>query len=73
MLNNKGLTTKLHLFCIFSCSVVFYLFHGNSHNTPDGKKLIESIYFKNNNFLLMDRAYEDYETLILGKAQGFRT
>ena len=68
----KGrLTTKLHLCCISSCPVVFRLSPGNSHDAPEGRKLIESIYSKNNNYLLMDRAYEDDKTL--AKNHGFKT
>ena len=52
-----GLTTKLHLCCTSSCPVAFCLSPGNSHYAPEGRKLIESIYSKNNNYLLMDRAY----------------
>ena len=53
--------------------MVFRLSPGNSHDTPEGRKLIESIYSKNNNYLLMDRAYEDDKTLALGKNHGFKT
>ena len=52
-----GLTTKLHLCCTSSCPVAFCLSPGNSRYAPEGRKLIESIYSKNNNYLLMDRAY----------------
>ena len=41
---------------------------GNSHDAPEGRK---SIYSKNNNYLLMDRAYEDDKTLALAKEHGF--
>ena len=68
-----GLTTKLHLRCTSSCPVVFRLSPGNSHDAPKGRKLIESIYSKNNNYLLMDRAYEDDKTLALAKNHGFKT
>ena len=68
-----GLTTKLHLCCTSSCPVVFRLSPGNAHDAPDGRKLIESIYSKNNNYLLMDRAYEDDKTLDLAKNHGFKT
>ena len=68
-----GLTTKLHLCCTSSCPVVFRLSSGNSHDAPEGRKLIESIYSKNNNYLLMDRAYEDDKTLALAKNHGFKT
>ena len=64
-----GLTTKLRLCCTFSCPVVFRLSSGNSHDVPEGRKLIKSIYSKNNNYLLMDRAYEDDKTL--AKNHGF--
>ena len=66
-----GLTTKLQLCCTSSCPVVFRLSPGNSHDAPEGRKLIESIYSKNNNYLLMDRAYEDDKTLTLAKEHGF--
>ena len=68
-----GLTTKLHLCCTSSCPVVFRLSPGNAHDAPEGRKLIESIYSKNNNYLLMDRAYEDDRTLALAKNHGFKT
>ena len=67
------MTAKLHLCCTSSCPVVFRLSPGNSHDAPEGRKLIESIYSKNNNYLLMDRAYEDDKTLALAKNHGFKT
>ena len=68
------LTTKLRLFYTSSsCPVVFRLSPGNSHDAPEGTKLIESIYSKNNNYFLIDRAYEDDETLALAKNHGFKT
>ena len=67
-----GLTTKLHLCCTSSCPVVFRLSPGNSHDAPEERKLIESIYSKNNNCLLMDKAYEDDKTLALAKNHGFK-
>ena len=33
----------------------------------------ESLYFKDNNYLLMDRAPEDGKTLALAKNHGFKT
>lgn len=57
---------------IFMPSVVL-LFPGNSHDTSEGRKLIESIYAKNNNYLLIDRAYEDDKILDLVKDSGFCT
>ena len=72
--NSKGgLTTKLRLCCTFLCPVVFRLSPGNSHDVPEGRKLIESIYSKNNNYLLMDRAYENDKTLALTKNHRFKT
>ena len=50
-----GLTTKLHFCFTVSCPVVFCLYPSNSHDTPEGRKPIESIYLKNNNYLLMDK------------------
>ena len=40
-----------------------------SHDAHDGRKLIESIYHKNNTYLLMDRAYEDDKSIALASAQ----
>ena len=62
---------KLCLCCIVSCSVVFRLSPGNSHDAPEGKKIIESIYPKNNSYLLTDRVCEDDKTTALAKAHGF--
>ncbi len=70
--SKEDLTTKLHLCCTPSCPVDFRLSPGNSHDDPEGRKLIESIYSKNNNYLLMDRAYEDDKTLTLAKSHGFK-
>ncbi len=44
-----------------------------SPDAPEGRKLIESIYSKNNNYLLMDRAYENDKTLALTKNHRFKT
>ena len=55
--SKRGLTTTLHLCFTSSCPVAFRLSPGNSHDAFEGRKLIESIYSKNNNYLLMDRAY----------------
>ena len=38
---------------------------------PEGRKLIESTYPKNNNYLLVDRADEDDKTIALAKAHSF--
>ena len=66
-----GLTTKLHLCFTALYPVAFYLSHGNSYDAPEGRKLIESIYCKNNNYLLMDRACKDNKILALAKARRF--
>ena len=58
---------------LHSRRVFFRLSPGNSHDAPEGRKLIESIYSKNNNYLLMDRAYENDKTLALAKAYGLKT
>ena len=67
------MTTKLDLYCTFSCPVTFHLSPDNSHDAPEERKLIESVYSKNNNCLLMYRAYEDDKTLALAKNHGFKT
>ena len=66
-----GRITKLHLCCTSSCPLVFHLSPGNSHDAPEGRKLIESIYSKNNNYLLMDRACKCDKTLVLAKDHAF--
>lgn len=66
-------TTKFNLYCIASCPVIFCLSSGNSYNTPEERKLIEPIHSKNNNYLLMDRDYEDNKTLALDKTRRFCT
>ena len=47
--------------------------NGNSNDAPEGRKLLKSIYSKNNDYLLMDKAYKDDKTLVLAKAHGFCT
>ena len=69
---SKGLTMKLHICCTALCPVVFYLSPSNSHDAPEGRKLIESIYTKNNSYILMDRTYEDNKIIVSAKAHGFR-
>jgi transposase len=51
--------------------VIFSLSAGNSHDAPEGRKLIESIKTTELCHLLMDRAYEDDATRDLATAQGF--
>ena len=43
----------------------FNLSAGNSHDAPEGRKLIKSIDSKVARYLLMDRAYEDDKTRAL--------
>ena len=62
----------MHLCCKFPCLVAFHLSFNTSYNAHEGRKLIESIYHKNNNYLLTARAYEDDKTLALAKAREFR-
>ncbi len=68
-----GLTTKLHLCCTSSCQPAFDLSPGNFHDAPEGRKLIEFIYSKNNNYFLMDRTYKNDKILDLAKNHGFKT
>ena len=53
--------------------MVFRLLPGNYHGAPEGRKLLESLYSKNNNYFLMDRAYEDDKTLVLAEDRHFYT
>lgn len=67
----RGLTTKSHL-CYPSAYPVMLRFSPcNFYDASKGKKLIESIYSKNNNYLLIDKAYEDDTILTLAEARGF--
>ena len=63
-----GLTTKLHLCRTSSCPVVFRLSPVNSHDFHEER----NIYSKNNNCLMMDKAYEDNKTLALLEDHGFK-
>ena len=45
----------------------FRLFFVNFHDASEGIKLIKSIDYKNNNYLLMDRAYENDKIFTLAK------
>ena len=67
----RGLTTKLYPRCTDSCPVIFRLSPSDSHNAPKGMKFIESIYPKNNSYLLMDKAYEDDKTIAFAKTHDF--
>ena len=61
------------LCCTSSCPVILHLSPGNPYDASEEGKLIEFTCSKNNNYLLMDRAYEDDKTLALAKSYGFRT
>ena len=65
---NSEVISMLHSFMHSS----FRLFHVNFCNVPEGIKLIESIYFKHNNYPLMDKVYEDDRTPTLVQVNGFR-
>ena len=67
------ITTKLHLCSAHSCPTVFRLSLDSFHDASEGRKLIESIYSKNNNYLSMDKSYEDDKTLFLTQDRGFCT
>ncbi len=41
---------------------MFHLSSGNNPDAPEGRKLISNIHSDYDNFLLMDRAYEDDKT-----------
>ena len=51
--------------------MTFHISPGNNHDTPEGRNLLKTIYSGNEQFLLMDRAYEDDETRALALKQGF--
>ena len=59
------------LYSFVSSSLSFV--SGNSHDAHEWNKLIESIYSKNNSYLLVDRAYEYDKTIALAKAHGFHS
>ena len=71
--SKKDLTTKLYLFFTSSCPAAFHLYPGNFHDAPEERKLIKSIYSKNNNYLPIDKVYEDDKTLALAKVHRFKT
>lgn len=62
------LTKKLHT-CYIPISVCLLAIL--TMPLPKGRKLIEFIYPKNNNYPLTGRAYERDKTLVLTKAHGF--
>ena len=67
----RELTTNLQSCCASLYPIVFHSSPANSPDAPEGRKLIESIYPKNNNYFLMDRAYEDNKTIALAKVTAF--
>ena len=71
--SKEDLTTKLYLFFTSSCPAAFHLYPGNFHDAPEERKLIKSIYSKNNNYLPIDKVYEDDKTLALAKVHRFKT
>lgn len=52
-------------------ALTFHISAGNEHDAHEGRKLLKSIYSKNEHYLLMDRAYEDDKTRTLAVQQGF--
>ena len=67
-----GLTTKIHL-CSTSdrFALVFHLSSGNKNDAPEGRKLIQSIYSKTGQAMIIDRAYEDNATRAMIEEHGF--
>jgi transposase len=59
-----GNTTKIHILATDADSAVdFMLTSGNEHDAPAGRILLETVGVQKTTIdLLMDRAYEDYET-----------
>ncbi|MDE5885074.1 MAG: hypothetical protein K2H29_08395 [Oscillospiraceae bacterium] len=57
------MTTKIHLVCTSVRYAFFFsLSSGNRHDAPQGRKLLDTICSENDQYLLMDRAYEDDKT-----------
>jgi transposase len=52
-------------------AVAFALSPGNSHDAPEGRKLLGLISSEHKHYLLMDKAYEDEATRGLAVKQGF--
>ena len=64
----RGLNTKIHLIsCSSKFALTFRLSPGNNHDAPEGRKLIETITSDGKHYLIMDRAYEGYETRSLAE------
>ena len=64
----RELTTKIHLVCTSArYAFVFSLSAGNCHDASQGRKLLNTIYSEDEQYLLMDRAYEDDKTRSLAE------
>lgn len=65
-------TAKIHAVCLSEkFALKIRLSEGNYHDATNGRKLIESFNCKTGCYLLVERAYEDNETLVLELRQGF--
>ena len=53
------------------CPLVLCSSPGDSHNSSELRKLIKSIYHKNNSYLSIDKVYEENKTLALAKLTAF--
>ena len=66
-----GLTTKIHAVCTSEkFALKIQLSAGNRHDTPEGRKLIESLSSKAGKYWLMGRAYEEDETRAFAIKRG---
>ncbi len=72
-MRNKGLVKiDTDVLCIDSTSIKVHPdAAGNRNDVPEGRKLIGTICFEDNHFLLMDRAYEDDKPRAFATKQGF--
>ena len=57
--------------CLHFRQICFSLSAGNRHDAPQGRKLLDTIYSEEEQYLLMDRAYEDDKTRSLAVENGF--
>ena len=62
---------KLHLCCTSLCPISFCLPLGTFNDIPKRRNLIKSIYYKNDNYFLMCKAYEADKASALAKSRGF--
>jgi hypothetical protein len=66
------LTSKIHALVVSAKNLLeFSISPGNSHDAPEGQKLLEKVCSHDNHPLLMDRAYEGDETRFLAEQRGF--